>query len=114
MNNRVKYICLVMAFLMGFVFVGEAFSFSADVRDISGKRYYPAVKEALDGSTKSIFMVMYIVDLDERNTKSLVYQLGMSLVNAGRRGVEVRVILDQNIDYKRERKEGVGPMGGTH
>ncbi|MCK4518915.1 MAG: hypothetical protein KAU12_02240 [Candidatus Omnitrophica bacterium] len=114
MNNRLKYICVFIAFLMGFVFVGEAFSFSADVRDISGKRYYPAVKEALDGSTKAVFMVMYIVDLDERNTKSLLYQLGVSFVNAGRRGVEVRVILDQNIDYKRERKEGVWQVEGKN
>ncbi|MCK4947755.1 MAG: hypothetical protein KAS46_05230 [Candidatus Aureabacteria bacterium] len=42
------------------------YAFSSDVTDLSGKKYFPAVKEAIDNSEKSIFMVVYIVDFDER------------------------------------------------
>ncbi|MDD5773282.1 MAG: phospholipase D-like domain-containing protein [bacterium] len=43
--------------------------------------------------------------MDEKNTNSQVYKLCSSLVDAKKRGVRVKVILDQNIDYMRERKE---------
>ncbi|MDD5773100.1 MAG: phospholipase D-like domain-containing protein [bacterium] len=73
----------------------------AEITNISGRKYYPAVKEILDKSQKSISMAMYLVSIDEKNTQSEVYQLCESLVNAKKRGVKVKVILDQTIDYKR-------------
>ena len=76
-----------------------------DVVDISGRKYFPAVKNALDNARESIFLVMYMVGLDERNTDSQVYKLCHSLADAKKRGIRVKVILDQNIDYTRERKE---------
>ena len=50
-------------------------------------------------------MVMFVVRLDERNTNSQVYKLCASLVDAKKRGVRVKIILDQNIDFSRRKKE---------
>ncbi|MDD5772661.1 MAG: phospholipase D-like domain-containing protein [bacterium] len=64
------------------------------------------MKEAIDKSEKSIFVVMYIINFDQKNTQSDVYQLCASLVDAKKRGVIVKVILDQTIDYEKARKGG--------
>ena len=44
-------------------------------------------------------MVMYFVNFDPKDNRSLVYELVDELVNAYKRGVKVKVILDQNIDF---------------
>jgi len=114
MTSKSKCICLVIALSMSFLFVGKAFPFPADVTDISGKKYYPAVREVMDGANESIFMVMYVVHLDVRNTKSLVYKLCQSLVDAKKRGVEVKVILDRNVDFGRVKKHGEWEVQGKN
>lgn len=41
----------------------RAFCYEADVTDISGAKYFPAVKEALSKAEESIYLVMYIIEL---------------------------------------------------
>lgn len=72
MRKTTKQIYSIL-FLLIFTITGKVFA--EDITDISGRKYYPAVKEILDNSEASIFMVMYIVNMDEKNTKSNVYQL---------------------------------------
>jgi len=114
MTSKSKHICLIIALSMSFLFVGKAFPFPADVTDISGKKYYPAVREVMDGANESIFMVMYVVSLHPRNTKSLVYKLCQSLVDAKKRGVKVKVILDRNVDFGRVKKHGKWKVQGKN
>ena len=71
----------------------------AFVEDLSSEKYFPKVKEALAKAKSSIYMMMYLVNFDEKSKKSLVNQLVDELVNANKRGVKVKVILDQNINY---------------
>ncbi|MDP2923114.1 MAG: hypothetical protein Q8O30_05270 [Candidatus Omnitrophota bacterium] len=42
----------------------RVYCYQAEVIDISGKRYFPAVKEALSKAQKSIYLVMYFVNFD--------------------------------------------------
>ncbi len=90
------------------------YAFSSDVTDLSGKKYFPAVKEAIDNSEKSIFMVVYIVAFDERDTESPVYKLCEGLVEAGKRGVQVKIILDQNINFGKHREDGKWQVEGKN
>ena len=108
MKKRTLLIITLACFLL------TGYAFSADVTDLSGKKYFPIVKKAIDNSEKSICMVMYIVAFDERNTKSPVYKLCESLVSAGKRGVRIKVILDQNIDFKQHRKDGAWQVKGKN
>ncbi|MDD5771930.1 MAG: phospholipase D-like domain-containing protein [bacterium] len=85
-----------------------------EITNISSRKYYPAVKEVLDKSQKSISMAMYIVSLDGKNTQSEVYQLCESLVNAKKRGVQVKVILDQSVDYDRSEDGERGRIEGKN
>ena len=99
LHNRLRI--FFSAFLIYIFCIGKAFSFSGDITDISGRQYFPSVKEVIDQAEKSIYMVMYLVNVDERNTKSRVYQLSHSLIDAHERGVAVSIILDQSVDYSR-------------
>ena len=74
-------------------------SYQAEVTDISGTKYFPAVKEALLKARESIFMVMFVVRLRPYDKESCVYQLMEELIKAHNRGVKVTVILDQNIGF---------------
>jgi cardiolipin synthase len=74
-------------------------SYPAKVKDISDRKYFPEVKQALSEAKESIFMVMFVVGLRPYDKTSKVYQLVDELVKAHQRGVKVTVILDQNIDF---------------
>lgn len=95
------FIILVLVVLTGtrIFYSYAAESYQATVEDISGDKYFPAVKEALSKAEKSIYMVMYFVSFDPQEKTSAVSGLVEELVNAHKRGVKVKVILDQNIDF---------------
>lgn len=71
----------------------------ANVQAINGKEYYPAVKKALQEAEKSIYMVMYQVALHSYDKDSKVHKLVDELIKAHDRGIIVKVVLDQNIDF---------------
>jgi len=74
-------------------------NYTAEVKHISGREYYPAVTEALQGAKESIYMVMYQVSLHPYDKTTKVYKLIEELMRAKERGVKLKVILDQNIDF---------------
>jgi len=74
-------------------------SYQAEVEDISGAKYFPAVKKALSQARESIFLVMFVVGLRPYDKDSCVYQLMEELIGAHNRGVKVTVILNQNIGF---------------
>ena len=78
---------------------GRAFGYQGEVEDISGEKYFPAVKQALSRAEKSIYMVMYNVNLRPYEEGSSISQLVNELIAAHKRGVNVTVILDQNIGF---------------
>jgi len=73
--------------------------YPAQVQDLSQDKYYPAVKQAIAGATTSIDAVLYLVNFDNSDKKSKVSLLVQELVNAAKRGIKVKVILDQNVDF---------------
>lgn len=94
-----KYLTIFIIALVLLGITARAFCYQAEVVDISGAKYFPAVKEALAKAEKSINMVMYQVSLRPYDKTSQVYSLVDELIKAHKRGVEVKVILDQNIDF---------------
>ena len=89
---------LLTSFLF-FVSISNILAYSADVKNISSREYYPAVKEIIDNAEKSIHMSMFVVSLRPNQKDSVVYKLCDALIDAKKRGVSVRVILDQNVNY---------------
>lgn len=73
--------------------------YQAEVTDISGTKYFPAVKEALAKAEKSIKVVMFTIETPLAGENSKVSQLIDAVIQAKNRGVDVEVILDQNVDF---------------
>lgn len=95
------FIILVSAILTGTrIFLCSANEpYQATVEDLSGNKYFPAVKEALKDAKSSIYMAMYFVGFNPNNKESQIYALVEELVSAHKRGVKLKVILDQGIDF---------------
>lgn len=83
----------------------RAFCYPAEVTDISGTKYFPAVKEAITNAKESIKLVMYTIATPPEDQNSKTSQLIDALIEAKKRGVEVEVILDQNVDFVHRRHE---------
>lgn len=94
-----KYLTIFLVAIAILGITARVFCYEAEVIDISGTKYFPAVKEALVKAEKSIDMVMYQISLRPYDKVSQVYSLVDELINAHKRGVTVKVILDQNIDF---------------
>ena len=89
----------IITFAVMMVITTKAFSYPAEVKDISDRKYFPQVKQALSQAKESVFMVMFVVGLRPYDKASSIYQLVDELVKAHQRGVKVTVILDQNIAF---------------
>jgi len=93
----------VMAVLAMFGLTARAFCYQAEVTDISGTKYFPAVKEAISKAQKSINVAMFTIESSIAKQDSKPNQLIDALIEAKKRGVEVEVILDQNVDFVQRR-----------
>ncbi len=104
MKNKSIRTIFLTAFTVMFLTV-KVFCYPADVQDISGSKYFPAVKEAIANAEKSIKAVMFLMELPQNKTNNKVQQLVNELIVAHERGVKVEVILDQNVDFVNQRHE---------
>ncbi len=95
--KKYSIIFLVTLALLGIT--ARVFCYQAEVIDISGKKYFPAVKEALEKVEKSINLVMFTIETPLEGKNSKVSQLIDALIEAKNRGVDVEVVLDQNVDF---------------
>ncbi|MCK5592362.1 MAG: hypothetical protein KAI72_10445, partial [Candidatus Pacebacteria bacterium] len=102
---QIKFIKISLMVFVVLTITAKAFCFSADVQDISGSKYFPAVKEAIANAEESIKAVMFLMELPQNKTNNKVQQLVNELIIAEKRGVEVEVILDQNVDFVHQRHE---------
>ncbi|MDO8662119.1 MAG: phospholipase D-like domain-containing protein [Candidatus Omnitrophota bacterium] len=92
----------LISFLTALAVLGitaRVFCYPVDAVDISGKKYFPAVKEAIVKAQESIKVVMFAMEASLSREDTKPNQLIGALIEAKKRGVEVEVILDQNIDF---------------
>jgi len=81
----------------------RVFCYTAEVTDISGTKYFPAVKDAISNAQKSIYLVMFTIESSLSRQDSKPNQLIGALIEAKKRGIDVEVILDQNVDFVQRR-----------
>jgi len=109
---RLKRAVFLTIFMSAFIAgTGIFYCFAADsyqalVEDISQDKYFPTVKEALKNAKSSIDMAMYFVNFDPKIKNSPVNDLVEELISAHNRGVKVKIVLDQNIDFSLWNEEG--------
>jgi hypothetical protein len=95
---------IILAICIFLISITNLFAYSAEVEDISSRDYFFKTKEVIDSAEKSIHMSMFVVALRPSHKDSVVYKLCDALIEAKKRGVDVRVILDQNVNYYDDQK----------
>lgn len=101
-SSIVKRLTVRLSFVLLFCFSNIAQSAEVvEVQNLSNRRYLEETVKALQNAKRSIFVAMYHLPLDPSNKSSAVTRLVDSLIEAKRRGVDVDVILDQEIDTER-------------
>ncbi len=92
-------ICLTAIIFACFI-EKQCFALPADnVVPLINEQYFPAVHKALREAKKSIFCVMYLAKLSKKDDSELTNTLIRDLIKASKRGVDVKVILDQNVKF---------------
>ena len=87
---------------LGLLFPQNLFALQADTENISPDQYFNTTLNELTQAKESIYIVMYLTSFDPTEPNSQVSQLLKELVDAKNRGVQVKVILDQNLDFTDE------------
>jgi len=98
-----RYLIIFLVVLAVLGIAARVFCYQAEVTDISGTKYFPAVKDALFKAEKSIYVVMFTIELSLSKQDSRPNLLIDALIEAKKRGVNVEIILDQNVDFVQRR-----------
>ena len=116
MNNRaIVVIAIILAFIAGFMSAeivvvrgglsGEHYtvieSNNTRIIPLNDRQYYPLVIEKINNANRSIHMVMYEMKWygNPEGDSHGVSKLGVALVEAKKRGVDVKIILDDGRGY---------------
>ncbi len=91
---------LIHALIIGFLCVSSAYAAQADTEYIPASKYFDTTLTELNNAKSSIQVFMYLVSVFPDQPDSQSNQLLNALVQAKQRGVEVKVILDQNMDFQ--------------
>ncbi len=90
-------------FIIALIFQTQTlFATQAEVQNISSEKYFEATLNEINSAKSSVFVVMYLVSIHPDQPNSQPTQLINALIKAKDRGVQVKVILDQNIDFESE------------
>ncbi len=100
MLNRIISLCLGV-----FLLSTNAFALQVEAENLSSQKYFGSTLKEIDASKSSIVMVMYFVSIIPNQPDSQPNQLVNALIRAKDRGVSVKVILDQNINFEAESSE---------
>ena len=98
-----KYLIVIIIALAVLGMTARVFCYQAEVNDISGAKYFPAVKDALSKAQNSVNVVMFTIESSLSRQDSKPNQLIDALIEAKKRGIDVEVILDQNVDFVQRR-----------
>ncbi|MFH1309760.1 MAG: phospholipase D-like domain-containing protein [Candidatus Omnitrophota bacterium] len=105
MKKFKKFIVISIVSISVAICSGKTYAYQADVQNLSGDKYFETTVNAINGAEESIFVVMYYVNWNPFEKKSKSNAIIQALVDAHRRGVAVKVILDQTMDLTSEQDE---------
>lgn len=103
--RRISVILSVFLFIA--VVPPVLYPYQADVEDISADRYFQSTLDVINNAKESIFVVMYYISWVPFNKESRPHRLVQALIDAHKRGVKVKVILDQTMDVSNQQDEAI-------
>lgn len=78
-----------------------------ETENISSGKYFETALAEINSAKSSIFVAMYLISVNPDQPDSQPNQLVNALAKAKERGVDVKVILDQTIDFQEETRDDV-------
>ena len=93
-------------FLAVLLFAASASAHQAEVEKIPSGSYFETALHEIQQAKSTIHLTMYVVVLPPKKPGSQVHRLLEALVQARERGVEVKVLLDQNLRWDDEGNRG--------
>ena len=101
-KTKLIVICLIakLVILSTWCCMPSSYSLPANnVIPLVNDQYFLEVHRALRKAKQSIFCVMYLAKLSTKDESSFINTLIRDLIKAHRRGVDVKVIFDQNVRF---------------
>ncbi len=89
-------------FIFFLSFSANLHAMPVDAENIPSSKYFETTLTELNNAKSSIQVFMYLVSVSSDQPDSQVNQLIQALIKAKERGLSVKVILDQNIDFQEE------------
>lgn len=99
---------MAAVFLLGQPFSLSVYADRGDVEYIPSRAYFATVLREIEGAKTSISACLYLFSFHPNESRSDVFRLAQSLKKAHDSGVNVEVVLDQNIDFTGEEGASVG------
>ena len=94
-----------LTLIISTLFVGNTYCYQVEVQNLPQDKYFETALNELNNAKSSIQVVMYLISVLPDQPNSQPNQLVNALIKAKDRGVEVKVILDQNINFESESTE---------
>ena len=95
-----KKVAVTLVFIL--FYSVNLFAFPVDAENIPSDKYFEITLNEINNAKSSIQVVMYLVSIFPSQPDSQVNQLVNALIKAKERDVEVKVILDMNMDFTEE------------
>lgn len=92
----------VASLLLAAILSPQTFAVQADTEYIPANKYFETAMTEINDAKSSVLLVMYLVSAVPTQPESGPNQLLSALVKAKDRGVKVKVILDQSINFETE------------
>ena len=90
----------ILLFVLGLL-ASDLLAYQAEVENVSSDKYFQIVLDEINHAKSSIRVYMYVVVLFSNYPQSPSFKLVDAVIQAKKRGVDVRVILDQSFDQRR-------------
>ena len=81
------------------LFTVNCFALPVDAEDIPSDKYFDTTLAEINNAKSSIFVVMYMISSSPNQPNSQPNQLVNALIKAKDRGLDVKVVLDQTLDF---------------
>ena len=74
-------------------------AYQAEVENVPSEKYFDVALREIDKAQSCIRLTMFYISLDIYQKDSKVYRLADALLRAKTRGVDIQIVLDENIDF---------------
>ena len=91
---------------IGLLFFNTAtHAYQVEAENLPSEKYFETALKEITAAKSSVFLVMYLISLSPTQPNSEPNQLVNALIKAKERGINVNVILDQNINFEAQTSE---------